>query len=303
LEEGFLMNQAAQYRLGLVLVTASAIAWSTAGYFTRLVPLDSWTLLFWRGVFAASGLVLYMLATQGRAAWRQFVALGKDGWLFALLAAGAMICYITSLTMTTVAHVAIIYGTVPFLAAGLGWLALRERPSRTAIVASLAALAGVVAMVGGSVAEGSLRGDALAFAMTAGMAAIIVISRHNRTIPMMAASCGSALISALIAWPLSAASTPTAEQLCYLALFGLINLALGMILFTLGSRMIPAVETALIGALDGPLAPIWVWLAFGERPGHSTILGGILVFGAVMANVALGARSRNTVLVAESGMD
>jgi drug/metabolite transporter (DMT)-like permease len=205
--------------------------------------------------------------------------------------------------MTTVAHVAIIYGTVPFLAAGLGWLVLRERPSRTAILASLVALAGVVTMVGGSIAEGSLRGVALAFAMTFGMAAIIVINRHNRAIPMMAAACASALVSASIAWPLSAASTPTTAQLCYLALFGLINLALGLILFTLGSRMIPAVETALIGALDGPLAPIWVWLAFGEQPGHSTILGGILVFGAVMANVALGSRSRNPVLATQSGME
>jgi drug/metabolite transporter (DMT)-like permease len=302
------MNHAAQYRLGLVLVTASAIAWSTAGYFTRLVPLDNWTLLFWRGLFAGSGLLIYLSVTQGNAAWRQFAALGKSGWLFAALSAGAMICYITSLTMTTVAHVAIIYGTVPFLAAGLGWLVLRERPARTAILASLAALIGVVMMMGGSVAEGSLRGDALAFAMTAGMAAIIVINRHNRTIPMMAASCASALISAMVAWPLSAAAMPTAAQLISLALFGLINLALGMILFTLGSRMIPAIETALIGALDGPLAPIWVWLAFGETPGHSTILGGILVFGAVLGNVALGSRSRNAAAVAplgaaQSGMD
>ncbi|HVO03033.1 MAG TPA: DMT family transporter [Candidatus Cybelea sp.] len=298
------MNPQSQYRLGLVLVTASAIAWSAAGYFTRLVPLDNWTLLFWRGLFAAAGLIAYMMVTQGRATWLQFAALGKAGLLFALLSAGAMICYITSLTMTTVAHVAIIYGTVPFLAAGLGWLVLHERPSGTAITASLIALVGVALMVGGNVAEGSLRGDALAFGMTLGMAAIIVINRHNRAIPMMHASCVSALISAAIAWPLSAAGVPSPAQLCDLALFGLINLALGMILFTLGSRLIPAVETALIGSLDGPLAPVWVWLAFGERPGHDTILGGILVFGAVVANVVLGTRSsRKAAMATQSGMD
>jgi drug/metabolite transporter (DMT)-like permease len=140
------------------------------------------------------------------------------------------------------------------------------------------------------------------------MALVIVINRHNRTIPMMHALCVSSLISALIAWPLSAPAMPSPMQLGWLALFGLINLALGMILFTLGARMIPAVETALIGALDGPLAPIWVWLAFGETPGHGTILGGILVFGAVMANVALGSRSRNAIPGApvgatQSGLD
>ncbi|HVZ00192.1 MAG TPA: DMT family transporter [Dongiaceae bacterium] len=291
-----------------MLVTGSAIAWSTAGYFTRLVPLDAWTLLFWRGVFATFGLLVFLGVTRPRDALRQFRSLGLSGWLFAVLSACGMILYITSLTLTTVAHVAIIYGTVPFLAAGLGLLVLREIPSRTAILASLVALAGVMAMVGSGAAEGDLLGDALAFGMTLVMAGIIVICRHSRTIPILPAACLSALLSALACWPLSTALAPTFEQLGCLALFGLINLALGIVLFTLGSRLLPAIETALIGSLDAPLAPVWVWLAFGETPGINTILGGILVFGAVLANVVLGARSRKAVPdarlgVAESGMD
>jgi drug/metabolite transporter (DMT)-like permease len=96
---------------------------------------------------------------------------------------------------------------------------------------------------------------------------------------------------------------PGAVQFVELGLLGVVNSAVGLSLFTLGSRMIPAVESALIGSLDAPLAPVWVWLAFGETPGTNTILGGILVFGAVMANVALGARSRNAVLATQSGVD
>jgi drug/metabolite transporter (DMT)-like permease len=71
-----------------------------------------------------------------------------------------------------------------------------------------------------------------------------------------------------------------------------VNSAIGIALFTLGARLIPAIETGLIGALDAPLAPLWVWLAFSEIPGRNTILGGILVFGAVLAHVSLGGRSR-----------
>jgi drug/metabolite transporter (DMT)-like permease len=81
-------------------------------------------------------------------------------------------------------------------------------------------------------------------------------------------------------------------MLLQLALFGLVNSAIGIALFTLGARLIPAIETGLIGALDAPLAPVWVWLAFAETPGRNTLLGGILVFGAVLAHVSLGARSR-----------
>ena len=290
-----------QYRLGLVMVTASAIAWSTAGFFTRLVPLDPATLLFWRGIFAGLGLLIFMLVTQRGDTWRQFRDLGRGGWLFAAISGLGMICYITSLTLTTVAHNAIIYGTVPFIAAGLGWLVLREKPSSSAALASLVALAGVGVMVSFGGGEGSsLLGDALAFGMTLTMAAMIVISRRHRTIPILAAACLSALLSALACWPLTAPVSIGGEQMLYLGLFGLINSALGIALFTLGSRLLPPIETALIGSLDAPLAPIWVWLAFGETPDGNTILGGLLVFGAVAAHIWLGAQRKLEAKTAEN---
>ena len=146
-------------------------------------------------------------------------------------------------------------------------------------------------------------GDFLAFLMTLGMAVMMVISRRHRTMPILAAACLSAVLSAAVCWPLALHQLPNHGQLAELALFGLINSAVGISLFTLGSRMIPAVETGLIGALEAPLAPVWVWLAFAETPGANTILGGILVFGAVMANIALGARSRNALLATQSGLD
>jgi len=287
-----LMNPQAQYRIGLVMVTASAVAWSTAGFFTRLIALDSWTLLFWRGVFATAGMLAFMLATQGKAAFGQFAKLRGPGWLFALISGAGMIVYITSLTLTTVAHVSIIYCIVPFVAAGMAWLVMRERPSQVAIAASFVALIGVGIMVGFGGREGSIAGDLLAVVMTIGMAGMMVITRKHHDIPILAAACLSALLSSLACWPLASHAMPTPIELGELVLFGLINSALGIALFTLGARRIPAIETALIGALDAPLAPVWVWLAFGETPGRNTILGGILVFGAVLANISLGARSR-----------
>jgi len=302
------MDSRAQYRLGLVLVTGSAVAWSTAGYFTRLIGFDNWTLLFWRGIFAALGILVFMLALDGPKAIRQFTALGRPGWLFAAVSGAGMIAYISSLTLTTVAHVAIIYGIVPFIAAGLSWLLIREKPTRVAVAASAAALAGVVIMVGGGTREGSLAGDFLALLTTLGMAVLIVISRRHGDLPILAAACLSAFLSALACAPLALHALPTPGELGQLATMGLVNSAVGISLFTLGSRMLPPVETGLIGSLDAPLAPVWVWLAFGETPGIQTVAGGILVFGAVLANVALGARSRNAAPVAplgtaESSMD
>ena len=276
------------YSLGLILVTTSAIAWSTAGLFTRLIPLDSWTMLAWRGIFGALGLAAVILAMDRRNALRGFRNLSRPGWLFASLGALGMIFFITSLRHTTVAHVAVIYATVPFLAAALGWLVSREKPSASAVVASLAALVGVVVMVGFG-AEGSLLGDLLAFGMTIAMALIMLIARRFRDIPVMPAACLSALLSGLVCWPLGDPLVVSGHEFLMLALFGLVNSAVGLSLFTLGARLLPAIETALIGSLDAPLAPLWVWLVFNQTPGQSTIAGGAIVFIAVATHLMAGA--------------
>ncbi|HLW92072.1 MAG TPA: DMT family transporter [Roseiarcus sp.] len=278
----------AKYRLGLALVTTSAVAWSTAGFFTRLIPLDAWTLLAWRGLFGALGIAAAIVVMARRRAWSHFRAMDRAGWFFVIVSAIAMIFFIASLRYTTVAHASVIYATVPFVAAALGWLVTRERPSASAIVASLAALAGVALMVGLS-AKGGLLGDFLALVMTLCMAAMMVVARSFPTIPAMPAACLSALISGLACWPFGDPLAVSERDLLLLVMFGMANSAVGITLFALGARYLPAVETALIGSLDAPLAPLWVWLAFDETPGVGTIIGGLIVFAAVGAHLTIGA--------------
>lgn len=285
------MNSPNEYRIGLLLVTASAVAWSTAGFFTRLIATDTWTLLAWRGIFGAVGIAAAILVLQGGRGLFGLLRLGWAGWLFALISGLGMICFILALRHTTVAHVAVIYATVPFVAAVVAWMLMREMSGKGAITASLAAFAGVLVMVGFG-REGSLFGDLLAFGMTLALALMMVIARKWRDIPVMQAACLSALLSGLVCWPFGAPLSVPAENLLLLALFGLVNSALGLTLFTLGARRLPAVETALIGALDAPLAPLWVWLAFGETPGLATLAGGLIVFIAVTIHLARSARAK-----------
>lgn len=277
-----------EYRLGLLLVTASAVAWSTAGLLTRLIPLDAWTILAWRGLFSALGTAVVIAAMEHGTGRHGFLRMGWPGWLFATVSAVGMILFISSLRYTTVAHVAVIYATVPFAAAGLAWLAMRERPGAGAMGGSLVALAGVALMVGFG-GQGGRLGDALALGMTLSMAAIMVIARRFRDIAVMPAACMSALLSTLMSWPFGAPLTVSGEELLLLALFGMAS-AVGLALFTLGARLLPAVETALIGSLDTPLAPLWVWLFFAETPDLVTIAGGLIVFGAVAVHLARSAR-------------
>src|SRR3982751_3076408 len=73
----------AQHRLGIALVIAAAIAWSTAPFFTRLLPYDSWTILFWRGLFGGGLIAALMVLLQGRAGLQELTRMGSSGWLVA----------------------------------------------------------------------------------------------------------------------------------------------------------------------------------------------------------------------------
>jgi drug/metabolite transporter (DMT)-like permease len=273
--------------MGFLLVSASALAWSTGGLFTRLIPLGNWTMLAWRGLFGALGLAVAMAVLRQKDLWCSVKGMGWVGWLFVLQSAAGMMCYLSALRHTSVANVAVIYATAPFLAAGLGWLVMREKPSRSSVIASVIALCGVAVMVGfGS--RGGLLGDALAFGTTWSMASTMVIARHYKNIPIMPVACISSLLSGLIAWPLGAPLQVTSHDLLLLALFGVVNFAIGLPLFTYGARLLPAIETALIGAVDAPLAPLWVWMAFNETPTFATLAGGAIVFAAVAIHLIVG---------------
>jgi drug/metabolite transporter (DMT)-like permease len=276
----------AQHRLGFLFVTGSAIAWSLGGVFTRVIHVDSWTMVAWRGLFGAASIAAVLMVTGERAWWTRLKAMRPVGWLFIVQSALGMVCYLTALRHTTVANVAVIYATAPFLAAALGWWVMRERPTRSSIGASLAALAGVAVMVGVD-GRGGWVGDLLAFVMTLSMATATVGARNFPDLPIALTACLSSLLSAACAWPLGSPLEVSHRDLALLALFGIVNFGLGLPLFVLGARRLPAIETALIGAVDAPLAPLWVWLAFNETPATGTLIGGGIVFAAVGVHLSL----------------
>jgi drug/metabolite transporter (DMT)-like permease len=241
--------------------------------------------LVWRGLFGSLGLLAVLYWRQGGAGFRSFARLGRAGWAYALISGAGMLCYITSLRLTSVAHVAIIYATVPFMTAGLGWVMMRERPSRDAIIASSVAFGGAVIMVGLG-GDGTLAGDVLALLMTLGMALMMVIARKHPKIPTLPAGTASSVMGVLICLPFAAHALPAPDQLLLMAGFGLINSSLGFALFLLGSAKIPPIETALLGAMEASLAPVWVWLVFSETPTLPTLIGAAVVLAAVTWHIA-----------------
>lgn len=277
-------------RLGLAMVFAATLSWSTAGLFIRAADTDLVNIIFWRGTFGVLGMAVVLVIFQGWAGLASFGRLGKAGWAYVLVSVLTLPAYLASLHLTSIAHVAIIYATVPLMTAVLAWLVLREAAPRSAIIAAVVALIGAVFMVGLST-DGTVLGDTLALAMTFGMAVLVVLARRNPEIPALAAGLVATLITVLAVLPFAATSLPEGNTILILGIFGLSNSLLGFALFLVGSRHIPAVETALIGALEAPIAPLWVWLMFGETPQPATVLGGAIVFAAVFWHILRSARA------------
>ncbi|MEJ0018399.1 MAG: DMT family transporter [Acetobacteraceae bacterium] len=189
---------------GILLIVLSTVAFSSAGFFTRLIPLDAWTLLFWRGVFAAPLILAIIAIQERRRTLAALCAIGRPGLAVAACSTAATIFYLTALRHTSVADVAVILAAAPFVTAGLAWLWLGLPGAGTTLLASLAALAGVSIMVGGSAADGSLLGDLLAFGTTVCLAVMLLILRRHEATPMLPAACLSAALCPLVAWPFAA---------------------------------------------------------------------------------------------------
>jgi drug/metabolite transporter (DMT)-like permease len=282
---------AAQRRTGIALVIAAAVAWSTAPFFTRLLPFDSWTILFWRGLFGGGLIAAVLVLTQGRTGLRDLAMMGKSGWLVASLSTLGMVCFIPALQFTSVSNVAVIIATGPFVAAALAWIWLREAARLRTLLASLAALCGVAIIVSDARASSDIFGIGLACLMTLAIAAMTVAVRRHKNTPMVAAAALSNLLGSLVSIPFAQSITAvTGADVFVFAMFGFFQVALGLTLFLLGSRLLPSGQASLIATLETPLMPFWVWLAFQEIPTLRALIGGALVIGAVMADIIGDAR-------------
>ena len=270
---------------GIAMVLVAGLIYSTAGLFTRALPLDAWTILAWRAVFGTAFRLCWMAAENGRHLIGAF-ALSPGALALTVPSALSGLCYILALKLTTVADVMVVYATVPFVTALVAWAWLGDAPGRRLMVAGGVALIGVLVMVGGGSGDGSrLAGMGFAFGMNLGMAVILVNARRGARAGNAVYTLGTAL-SGAIGFALAPQAGVSGGELALLAPFGLLTIGLAMALYMAGARRIPPAEVGLIGMLDVASGPALVWLAFGEDPGLPTVAGGTVVVAAVLWHLA-----------------
>ena len=269
-----------QHRRGRLYVALAAVAWSTAGLLQRELTVNIGTQLAGRAFFAVLGIFAFVAVTERGRVVHAFRAIGMPGLVIAVLMAASSGAFIVALNYTSVANVLFFQALSPILAAALGTF-VGEPVARRTWIAMAVALGGVGLMIGGP-SHPSAAGTALSLFMSVSFAAVIVITRHQREVSMAPATCLSQVLVFLCAAPFASVSEVNGKDLALLIGLGVGQIGLGLIFLTIGARLIPAAEVALITLLEIVLGPLWVWIALGERPGTSTLIGGAIVLAAVV---------------------
>jgi len=283
---------------GVLVTGAGVLLISPDTLLVRVIAIDQWSMIFWRGALVALSLGAFMALRHGRETPALFRAAGMNGlWVSLFLTAGSIL-FIVALAHTSVANTLIIVSAAPLFAALFSRVFLAEPVSTRTWAAILGAMAGIAVVVsgsaggsaGGSGLPNSLWGDLAALATAVCMAAGLTLIRRTRARGVFPALALSGLLSALIALPLAAPFALDAAQAGLMALLGLVVLPVSAVLILLGPRYLPAPEVGLILLLETVLGPYWVWLALGEDPSARALLGGAIVIGVLVLHSALALR-------------
>ncbi|HEY7346377.1 MAG TPA: DMT family transporter [Gaiella sp.] len=268
-------------REGRLAILLAALAWSTAGLGQRGLDASAVTQVAGRAFFAAIALLVLVVAMERRATVRAFLGMGRSGLAMTVFLGISSGAFLLALNHTSVANVLFMQAAAPMMAALLGWVLISEPVDARTWLALLLAGAGVVVMAAGSLDAG-VGAVGLPLLMTASFAAVIVIARHRRDVSMMPATCASQVLVVAVCAPFVSLGSVTGSDWAILAALGVGQMGLGLAFLTIGARLIPPAQVALISLLEVVLGPLWVWLAYGERPSAATLVGGAVVVAAVL---------------------
>lgn len=285
-----------RYGTGVALVATAGMLWSTQGLFVRLIDShDTWAILFWRGLGTWPVLLAAMALTSRAPVGPRLSAVGLTGVVGGLGLVFAFGGSIYAMQSTTIANAVFLFSASPFFAAVLGWLILGERVRPATWAAIGVALFGVALMVREGLAIGALEGNAAAVTSALGFAAFTITLRWGRLTDMLPAVIVGAFLSMLTAAAVRLGQGGTPLLPLHDALIamgiGVVQVGLGMVLYTRGSTVIPAAELTLLSMLEVLFAPVWVWLVLGETATAGTFIGGAVLMAAVAFNGLSGARA------------
>ena len=267
---------------GLLITTLGVLVLTPDSLLVRLIGLDSWSMVFWRGLLIMIALTLALAVYYRGETLARFRAIGWSGLAVAALLAVSSVFFILALHNTSVANTLVIVAAAPLIAAILSRVFLAEAvPART-WAAILAVLVGILVLVSDGPRSGTLGGDLAALVAAFTIAGAFTLVRRARALNMVPATALGGAISALAMLPFATPLAVAPGEVWLLLVLGLVVLPVSFGLITLGPRYLPAPEVTLIMLLETVLGPFWVWLVLEETPGARALVGGAIVIGALI---------------------
>lgn len=284
-------------RNGILLVLGAGVLWSTVGLGIRLMDdATVWQILLYRSVSLSLFLYLVIRIRSGESPIHQVSCAGLPAVIAGLALTAAYAGGIYAIQVTSVASAMLLFATAPFMTAVLGWTVLRE-PVRSATWLAIAvAIAGIGIMVADRTGSVALAGSLAALGSAFGFAIFTVALRWGRSGEMLPAVFMSGLFAIVIMAAicliqgLPLVLSPRTGGIA--TAMGVFQVGAGLILYTLGSRSLPAAELALLSLAEVLLAPLWVWLLLGETATVNTLIGGAVLLGAIVGNALSGKRRK-----------
>ncbi|MEE9309870.1 MAG: DMT family transporter [Cocleimonas sp.] len=284
-----------QHLKGLLITLLGVFILSPDALLIRLADSDTWTILFWRGLLFAFGIVLIIFITYRRTTLQQFKNIGKRGILLGFLFGLSTIFFVTGVQYTSIANALVIISTSPVFAALLSWAFLKEKTSLRTWITMFIIIGATAMIMLNSFKHGGFWGDMSALVTSVLLAINFTITRQAKDtnmIPAMAiAGLVTALISAIVITLTASPLLLEAPAIPYVLVGGVV-ITLAFSLITLGPRYMPAAEVGMIMPLETVFGAYLAWIFLSEAPSEHVIVGGGIIMLTLIVHAWFTVKSK-----------
>jgi drug/metabolite transporter (DMT)-like permease len=260
--------------------------------FIRLSSIDTWGLVFYRGIIPFFTVFFGMLLIYRLNFFKILMTSGIHGIIYVITFSITNITFVVSIQNTNVANTLVMIATAPMLSAILGSIFLKEPPDKKTLISIIITFLSVIYIFSDSLKLGNFYGDVLGFITAIGLAVGAVTIRSAKSKNLVPAAVVGKLLVATFALLFVENFALINQDMIIVPLMCILCVAIPFVLVTIAPRFIPAAEVNLFFLLETIIGPIWVWLIIKEQPSVETLFGGVVIIITIAIHSFL--KLRNT---------
>ena len=249
--------------------------------FIRLSNLDTWGLVFYRGIIPFFTVFFGMLVIYQLNFFKILLKSGYQGIIYIITFSITNVTFVVSIQNTNVANTLVMVATAPMLSAILGSVFLKEHADKKTWISIIITLCAIIYIFFDSLKLGNFYGDILGFITAIGLAVGAVTIRSAKSKNLVPAAVVGKLLVAIFALVFIENFALIDNDLIIVPIMCIMCVAIPFVLVTIAPRFIPAAEVNLFFLLETIIGPIWVWLIIKEQPSLETLIGGFVIITTI----------------------